>query len=375
MNVALVLLGAVVFAAVLGVVVWAAGRRGEAQAGELRREIQASVTSQAQLFNNQIGQMTQAVNQQLGLVRQELQSSVANSGKLALDAQRDVAKRLDASYEALRDISKQVGEMREANRQLSQTTDDLQKILGGAKSRGILGEAMLDRLLEDVLPRSAYETQYRFNNGSSVDAIIRDGDYIICIDSKFPLESYRRLADGADGARREFASAVRKHADSIAEKYILPAERTLDFALMFIPSEGVYYEVLVTEDGKNGMLADYCRSMKVLPISPNTCYAYLRLIATSLRGLRVEESARQLMASLGGLQGHLQVFASVFDKVGTHLHNASNCYDDADVKLGKFAAVLEQTAQGTLSEPPAQAKIKFNGASALGAERPVNSRS
>lgn len=362
MNFTFVLLAIVVTAAIIGIVVWAAGKRAESDAAKLRLEMQTSSTSQAQLFNNQIGQMAQAVNQQLGHVRQELQTSVATSGKLALDAQRDVAKRLDASYEALRDISKQVGEMREANRQLSQTTDDLQKILGGAKSRGILGEAMLDRLLEDVLPRAAYETQYRFNNGSSVDAIIRDGDHIICIDSKFPLEAYRRLAENADGARREFASAVRKHADSIADKYILPAEHTLDFALMFIPSEGVYYEVLVTEDGKNGMLADYCRSRKVLPISPNTCYAYLRLIATSLRGLRVEESAKQLMASLGGLQNHLQIFAGVFEKVGTHLRNAGNCYDEADLKLARFEAALEQTAQGTLTDAPPQKTMKFNGA-------------
>jgi DNA recombination protein RmuC len=365
MNFTLILFAIVAVAAVIGIVVWAAGKRAEMDVSKLRLEMQAAASSQAQLLNSQVtqlGQMTQTLNQQLGQVRQELQNSVANSGKLALDAQRDVSKRLDASYEALRDISKQVGEMREANRQLSQTTDDLQKILGGAKSRGILGEAMLDRLLEDVLPRSAYETQYRFGNGSTVDAVIRDGDHLICIDSKFPLEAYRRLSENADGARREFASAVRKHADSIAEKYILPAESTLDFALMFIPSEGVYYEVLVTEDGKAGMLADYCRSRKVLPISPNTCYAYLRLIATSLRGLRVEESAKQLMASLGGLQGHLQIFAGVFEKVGTHLRNAGNCYEDADSKLARFEGALNQTAQGILPEPPPQQKtIKFNG--------------
>jgi DNA anti-recombination protein RmuC len=149
----------------------------------------------------------------------------------------------------------------------------------------------LERLLQDALPRGAYDVQHRFDStGAVVDAVVRSGDRMLSVDSKFPLEAYRRLVEGGDAARKEFSLAVRKHADSIAEKYILPHEHTFDFALMFVPSEGVYYELIMTEDAKSGQLDEYCRSKRVFPVSPNTFYACLSAVALSLqeaiRGLR-----------------------------------------------------------------------------------------
>src|SRR4029077_20692043 len=114
-----------------------------------------------------------------------------------------------------------------------------------------------------------------FPNGNIVDAIVRNGDRILPVDSKFPLDAYRRLLDTGEDARKEFSTAVRKHADVIAEKYILPAEHTLDFALIFVPSQGGYAELLMTKDSKYGQLDEYCREKRVFPVSPNTLYAYL----------------------------------------------------------------------------------------------------
>ena len=250
--------------------------------------------------------------------------------------------------------------MQQTGRDMSQATQTLQTILGGAKTRGILGEVALEGLLKDALPQSAYDTQYRFaSTGAVVDAVVRNGDRMLPVDSKFPLEAYRRLVDtGDEAARREFSSAVRKHADSIAEKYILPHEHTFDYALMFVPSEGVFYELLMTQDSKYGMLDEYCRSKKVLPVSPNTFYAYLSAVALSLRGQKIEESARHLLAGMAGLARQFETFGDVYEKLGTHLRHAQQSYEEADSKLTRARNSLEQMEQGALSEAEPEAQPK-----------------
>lgn len=343
----------VIAAAIVGATVWAAGagRRAEEQIAAARQELQTSIASQAQGMSAQLSQMMQSVTQQLGQVRQELQSGIASSGRLATDAQKEVAQRLQSSTDALVQMSQKIGEVQKTSQDLSQAAQTLQSVLGGAKTRGTLGEVTLERLLEDALPRSAYETQYRFaSTGAVVDAIVRGGERLLPVDSKFPLEAYRRLAAEGDAARREFSQAVRKHADSIAEKYILPEERTLDYALMFVPSEGVYYELLRTEDAKYGLLDEYCRGKRVFPVSPNTFYACLSAIAVSLQGRKIEENARHLLANLGGLKKQLDSFGEVYEKLGTHLRHAQQSYEDADSRLSRARNSVEQMSQGALPE-------------------------
>src|SRR5207248_5823654 len=145
----------------------------------------------------------------------------------------------------------------------SQAAQTIEGILGGAKSRGSLGEITLERLLEDSLPSGLYATQYRFSSGEAADAVIflRDKK-LMAIDSKFPLDAYRRIATEGDEARRALATAVKGHADAIAKKYIVPEEGTLDLALMFVPSESVYYELLMTADAKGQPLDAYCREKR-----------------------------------------------------------------------------------------------------------------
>jgi DNA recombination protein RmuC len=226
-------------------------------------------------------------------------TGVASSSKLASDAQIAIAQQLQSSNETIRQMSQQLGEVQNAGRELSQATQTLQQVLGGTKTRGILGEVALERLLQDALPQSAYDTQHRFDStGAIVDAVVHSGERMLCVDSKFPLEAYRRLAENADGARKDFSTAVRRHADSIAEKYILPHEHTFDYALMFVPSEGIYYELMVTEDPKGGQLDEYCRSKRVFPVSPNTFYACLSAVALSLQGQKIEENTRHILAGL-----------------------------------------------------------------------------
>lgn len=352
----------VVAIAIVATMVWSAGRRTDAQLLATRQEMQNSLATQAQTFTSQINHLMTSVTQQLGQVRQELQTGVASSGKLASDAQIAMTQQLQASSETIRKISLQIGEVQQAGRDLSEATQTLHAVLGGAKTRGALGETALDRLLEDALPRGAYETQFRFaSTGAIVDAIVRSGERILSVDSKFPLEAYRRLAAEGDGARREFAQVVRKHADSIAEKYILPDEHTFDYALMFVPSEGVYYELLMTEDPKYGRLDEYCRGKRVFPVSPNTFYACLGAVAISLQGQKIAENARHLFAALSGLKKQLDSFGEVYDKLGTHMRHAQQSYEEADSRLTRARNSLEQMSQGALPEAAPKAFEKAAG--------------
>ncbi|HXW54541.1 MAG TPA: DNA recombination protein RmuC [Candidatus Cybelea sp.] len=344
--------GAVALATVVvvAILVRSSGRRAEQQLSAVRQEMQTSLQAQNQTFSAQLNHLMQSVTQQLGQVRQDLQSGISDSGKLAADAQRDVSKQLQSATEAVRQISQQLGAVQRAGDDLTKASQSLQQVLGGAKSRGALGELGLERMLEDALPGDSYEIQYRFSTGDIVDAVVHSGDHLISIDSKFPLDAYRRMTEAGEDARREFAQAVRKHADAIAAKYILPGEHTLDLALMFVPSEAVYYELLMTEDGKNGKLDAYCRGKLVIPVSPNTLYAYLSCILLGLRGIQIEENARRLLSDLDGLQKQLEVFSDMFEKVGTHIRHAQQSYADAENRLDRARRSLDLMTQGALPE-------------------------
>lgn len=325
------------------------GRDG-AQAEELRKEMQSLLAAQSQATSAQISQMAQSLTAQLGQVTQQVQSGMASVGTMASSAQKAVSERLEASTKMLSTLHQQIGEMQQAGVELSSAAKQIETVLGGAKTRGTLGEIALDRILADTLPRSSYETQFRFSTGEIVDAIVHLNDKLLPIDSKFPLDGYRRLLELGEESRKEFAQAVRGHADAIAKKYILPSEDTLDIALMFVPSEGVYYELLRSVDAKGTPVDEYCRTRCVVPVSPSTLFAHLKIIFLGLRGMQIEENAKRLLANISGLSKQLDNFSEIYDKLGTHLRNAQQSYTDADRKLDRARASLEELAQGAPAE-------------------------
>src|SRR5690348_14078177 len=217
-TIALIALIIVVVVSVL--LVWALMRRQAAPGTDLnafRNDMQSALMAHSQALNSQLAQVTQTVLQQLGQVRSALQEGLSSSGNLVSQAQTAIASEIRSSQDVLGRVGKQLGEIHQAGRDLSQATQTLQSVLGGAKTRGSLGEVALETLLADALPQSAYETQYRFSTGAIVDAIVRTGGKIVSIDSKFPLEVYRRILDLGEDARKEFFQVVRKHAESVAE--------------------------------------------------------------------------------------------------------------------------------------------------------------
>ncbi len=322
----------------------------EGHLSEVRRDVQ-QLAGQAQSVTQQMGQLTQQVAQQLANVNASLQKGVTDSAQIAAKAQEAMSGELKSSQAMLGRIQQQLGEFQELGRGMSQATQTLQTVLGGAKTRGILGEVTLERMLEDTLARKLYEMQYRFSTGEVADAIIRFDDKILVIDSKFPLEDYRRLEAEGEDARRGFFQAVRGHADSIARKYILPNEGSLDFAFMFVPSESVYYEIFRTEDAKGVRLDEYCRSRRVVPASPNSLYSYLSVVMMAMRGMQIAENAKHLLEGLAGLQRQLATLHEVHERLGTHLRNAQQNYVEAERRLERAEATLEQMAQGALPEP------------------------
>jgi DNA recombination protein RmuC len=325
----------------------------ESQLSELRRELQIIATSQAQSAGK-VDAIGQSVTQRLDSVSKALQDGVKDSANISAQSQTAVRDEIKNTREMMERIQKQLGEVQLAGQHMSQTAQTLETILGGAKSRGTLGEVTLERLLEDALPKERYERQYRFSSGEAADVVIFLRDKMLPIDSKFPLDAFRRMGEPtstqsssqgtaqADEARRAFATAVKGHADAIAKKYVLPNEGTLGIALMFVPSESVYYELLMTCDAKSMPLDEYCRSKNVIAVSPNTLYAHLQVILMGLQGMQIEENAKQLHASLAGLQKQMENFTDAFGKLGTHLKNAQQIYSEADKRFEK--------AQDTLGE-------------------------
>lgn len=345
----------------------------ESQMNELRRDLQTIATSQAS-STGQLETIAKGVTQRLDSVAPALQDAIKNSaqitGQMTSDAQTKMADELKNTREQISQIQRQLGEVQQAGKQMSQTAQTLEGILGGAKSRGSLGEVTLERLLEDSLPSAQYLMQYRFSSGEAADAVIKLRDKkLMAIDSKFPLDAYRRIATEGDEARRTFITAVKGHADAITKKYIVPDEGTLDVALMFVPSESVYYELLQTSDNKGQPLDAYCRDKKVIAVSPNTLYAHLCVIAMGLRGMQMEENAQRLLESLSGMEKQMEKFADKFDTLGTHLKNAQQSYSESDKLFERAQNTLEtmlgagvpelpfENPQGTLALPR-EASIK-----------------
>jgi len=341
----------------------------ESQMNELRRDLQTMATAQAQAAG-QITTLTSSVTTRLDSVSKSLTDGVAQSADISARSQTAMREELKSTQGMMERIHKQLGEFQEVSRGLSNAQQSLESVLGGAKTRGILGEVTLERLLEDSLPMSQYATQYHFASGEAADAVIflRDRK-LLAVDSKFPLESFRRIEADGDEARRAFATAVKGHADSIARKYILPEENTLDLALMFVPSESVYYELLQTKDAKGTPLDEYCRDKRIVAVSPNTLYAHLSVIAMGLRGMQIEENARRLSNGLSGLQKQLGNFMETFEKVGTHLKNAQQSYQEAGRRLDKTDLALEGLLTSGDASTGEQAELPLN---ASGPAKPAN---
>jgi DNA recombination protein RmuC len=313
--------------------------------------------------NQHLNQQILALQNQLG----DIQKRQAESATQSLQEQAGFYQRSQAM---LNDVHRKLGGLEQASRQIQELGRDigqLQDILKAPKLRGNLGEYLLEDLLRQVLPERNFETQYRFRDGTVVDAVVKLGDRLVPIDSKFPLESFQRLlAVEGEAARREgkreFVRVVKKKIDEIAGKYIKESEGTYNFALMYIPAENVFYELIVTDNLKDRRyeIAQYAMDKKVVPVSPNSLYAYLMAIALGLKGFKIEQQAQVIMGELARVQGAFGEFYGDFLLVGKHLKNAAGKYDDTLKKAERFNDRIGEITgvKGDLSEAPGKKMVE-----------------
>jgi DNA recombination protein RmuC len=265
----------------------------------------------------------------------------------ALDVKVD--SRLKDATQTSERIHERLGEVGNATKEMLARAKDLGRLeqaLRPPKARGCFGELLLENLLRDRLPPSAYAVQHTFTGGERVDAVVRVGQ-LIPVDSKFPLDNYHRIVEAESDVERqrhekEFARDVKQHIDAIAGKYIRPAEGTYDFAFMYVPVEAVYYELAC---GKTGALLQYAHDKRVFPVSPTTFTAYLQVIVLGMRGMQIEQHAHEVMGYVADLQHDFDKFAEDFDLIGTHLGRAQSKFTDADKRLNKFATKLEHATE------------------------------
>jgi len=295
-----------------------------------------------------------SVNQQLASVTQQLNDRLKETSLALQDANKTVGERLDSANKVFGDVQKSLGRLEETHKQIYEISKDissLQELLRAPKFRGEIGETLLGRLLEDILPKENIKLQHRFKSGDIADAAIVIGQSLISIDAKFPLENFKRSQEAVSEDERKtsyrvFVRDVKGRIDEVASKYILPDEGTFDFALMYIPAEAVYYQISKDEE-----LGSYAKSRKVIFVSPNTFYAYLQAILYGLRGVNIQKNIQKIFADLGRLQLDFKKFQEDFDLVGRHLSDTAKKYTEAKAKLEGFTDKLANTTQSKQVEP------------------------
>ncbi|OLE97883.1 MAG: hypothetical protein AUG75_03030 [Cyanobacteria bacterium 13_1_20CM_4_61_6] len=288
-------------------------------------------------------QITGQMSQRLSENAQSLQKASADTGRL------------------IADINHRLGELGRSSQEilsLGQDIRGLQQIFQAPKIRGGLGEIALASLLQQTFPAEHFTLQHTFQDGQTVDAVLRMPGGMVPIDSKFPLAGFRLMLDATgpeqkDRARRQFAREVRKHIDDIADKYLRPSEGTLDIALMYIPAENIFYEIITRfETTGEEDISAYALRRRVIPVSPNSIYAYLQAVAYGFMGLRIERRAREILKGLQQLNGDFVVFGESFKKAQRHLLNAQSAFVEAGEHAGRLGDKLQQFA--SLAEGPAR---------------------
>lgn len=277
-------------------------------------------------FDNRLKDVQGTMDTRLKHVQDQLFQTTDTLNKAASDSSKNMSERLDNAQRVMMTVQKELSTMSEIGRNMK----DLQDFLRAPKLRGNIGEQVLKDLLQQMLPAESFKLQHMFKTGDTVDALIKIEDGFISVDSKFPLENFNVMmssdaSEKREMGRKDFVRDVKKHVDAISKKYIHPNEGTVDFALMYIPSEAIYYEVVVN----NSELGQYAWTKRVLPVSPNVFYSYLKAILIGLEGKKVESRAKEILAAIRTMKEDSMKFGDALRLLNKHLGNAKNASDDA----------------------------------------------
>ncbi|NTV22196.1 MAG: DNA recombination protein RmuC [Candidatus Yonathbacteria bacterium] len=343
MDTLVIIILAIIVGTIIGIIVARFLRSTEQEAEVSKTD--GSTAENFMLLQNQLENLTRAIDGKLGESRKEMQDAVRTQFSESQRLIRDVNEQMTSHLLA---VKKEVAEVGESSKQvftLAEQLQNLEKVLKHQKQRGNLGEASLELSLGNILPPTAYAMQHLFKNGDQVDAIIKTKEGFIPIDAKFSLDNYNRIINETDESKRGeletlFRNDLKKRIDETA-KYIRPEEGTLPFAFMYIPAEGIYYDLLVNEVGaikvNTRSLIDYAyNDKKVIIVSPTTFAAYLQSVLYGFKAFRIEEHAMQIEKQVGMLTKHLNAYQEYFSKVGSSLSTTVNHYDKAQKELAKI---------------------------------------
>jgi len=359
----------------MAVVAWSMRTSSQREMQELRNQmslLRESSEKSIQSITSVFGTQVQGLNTNM---QSSLSAVIADVGKRLQEVNQHVSQRLNENADAMRSSSRevndrianvqstfaglqeQVGKMTEQARQLgeiSRSMSQLERVLSAPKLRGGFGEAQLENLLASVFAREQFTMQYRFPSGDIADAVLHFPQGLVAIDSKFSLENFRRISEaesetGRKTARRDFLKDVRKRIDEIAARYIHPAEGSMPFALMYIPAENVYYEAIIRDDEENDLYS-YCVQRRVMPVSPNSLYTYLQTIVVGLNSLRISQRAEGILRELNSLEVEVEKFGEGYGKLGTHLRNAVNSYEESARELRRVEDRVQRLAGNNIPE-------------------------
>jgi len=319
--------------------------KGESEKMTVLAEGQKMLADQNRMLMDQNENLRRAMDSKLSESHQSTQHQISQSAKQIADVVAGLTK--------LEETNKQVINF-------SAQLQNLQDILKNPKQRGVLGEYYLKEILENVLPPDSFQLQYAFKNGDIVDAAVFVQKKIIPIDSKFSLENYERIINCKEKDERErfekaFKQDLKNRIDETA-KYIKPDEGTMDFAFMFIPSEAIYYDLLVNKVGAvqvntTDLIQYAIRDKKVIIVSPTSFHAYLQTVLQGLRALKIEESAKQIRANVEKLGRHIGTYEDFLGKLGNSLSTTVNHYNAAHKEFEKIDKdVIKITGGNRVSE-------------------------
>jgi DNA recombination protein RmuC len=333
---------------VIGLLILIARRRYPSYNAEI-----ATLRESTRAIADQVGQLAQLLSTQLGNLTEQVSHQLTTTAELLQRQEGTLGDRLSGVSEAMADVREKMGTLAALGKQVADLAQDiasLEDIFRAPKARGAFGEWLLSDLLFEVLPKDRFCLQYSFRGGERVDAAIFLEGMTVPVDAKFPLESFTRLAAAKNleeqrRERRTLVANAKMHVDKIAQKYIRPDEGTTEFALMYIPAEGVYFELVSGGEGEEDDFLGYALARQVMPCSPSTFYSYLRSVAMGLKGLALTKNVQAVLAELGGLQSRLATTLDDFGTLGTHLRNARGKYDEVEKALEKLREQLDRLAQ------------------------------
>jgi len=306
---------------------------------KMRTEVKDSTDKNRVEIQNRLDRISDQVNNNLTKSHDTIRTQFAQSAQI------------------IQEVTKKMTELGETNKQIVNFADQmksLENILKNPKQRGILGEYFLETLLSNVFQPTQYKMQYKFPNGTIVDAAIFFNDKVIPIDAKFSLEKYNKIMEEKDEDRRvilekEFKQDIKNRIDETS-KYIDPRHNTTDFAFMFIPAEGIYYNLLIYKVGtieiNTNDLIEYAFKKHVIIVSPTSFYAYLETVIHGMKALKMEESVKEILLRVGDLGKHLNAFETHYDKIGNSLGTTVNMYNSATKEFKKIDKDIYKLSEG-----------------------------